>query len=162
LYLSNGRFLHPDGTLSVDVDYIPSKSTYKVDLKTMAPFPFTAIPHIGQQVVNTFDKFEFSLRAELQGYKLDQMTGKVSLDFKAIGDTADPLTPENKLHLVGDMKQGVLDLKEFKLNSMKSEVTGTGKVDFPKQLFDVKINTKGFDLATMIQALSDLDLRGFA
>src|SRR5262249_49556212 len=71
LYLSNGRFLHPDGTLSVDVDYIPSKSTYKVDLKTMAPFPFTAIPHIGQQVVNTFDKFEFSLRAELQGYKLD-------------------------------------------------------------------------------------------
>src|SRR5262249_24159282 len=58
--------------------------------------------------------------------------------------------------------QGVLELKEFKLASAKSEVNGSGKVDFAKQRFDVKINTKGFDLATMIQAVSDLDLRGFA
>ncbi|MFO1462863.1 MAG: translocation/assembly module TamB domain-containing protein [bacterium] len=162
LYLENGRFLHPDGALSVDVDYIPAKSTYKVDLKTMAPFPFSAIPRAGKELLETFDKFEFQLRAELEGFQLEQMNGKVALDFKAIGDTADPLTPENKLHLVGQMKQGVLELKEFQLQSAKSTVNGRGKVDFPKRNFDVKIDTKAFDLATLIQALSDLDLRGFA
>ncbi len=162
LYLENGLFLHPDGTLSVDVDYIPAKSTYKVDLKTTKPFPFSAIPYIGKEVLETFDKFEFSLRAELSGYRLSDMTGKVNLDFKALGDTANKLTQENKLHLVGDMKQGVLELKEFQLQSAKSTVNGQGKVDFPKRNFDVKINTKAFDLATLIQALSDLDLRGYA
>jgi len=162
LYIENGLFTHPDGTITVDIDYIPAKSTYKVDLKTTKPFPFAAIPYAGKELLETFDKFEFSLRAELAGYQLEDMTGKVALDFKALGDTANKLTQENKLHLVGDMKQGVLDMKEFQLQSAKSTVNGRGKVDFPKRNFDVKIDTKAFDLATLIQALSDLDLRGYA
>lgn len=162
LYLENGRFTHPEGTLSVDIDYIPSKSTYKVDLKTMASVPFSAIPKMGKEVLETFDKFDFSLRAELSGYKLDQMTGDVYLDVKTIGNTANKSCPENKLHLIGKMKQGVMDLKEFELQSAKSKVSGNGKIDFPKQMFDVKVKTNEFDLATLIQALSDLDLRGYA
>ncbi|MCE9625680.1 MAG: translocation/assembly module TamB domain-containing protein, partial [Deltaproteobacteria bacterium] len=162
LYLENGRFLHPEGTVLVDLDYIPSKSTYKVDLKSESPLPFSVIPHAGKELLETFDKFDFQLRAELEGYKLDQMTGKVALEVKAIGDTANKLCPENKLHLVGNMNKGVLDLKEFQLQSFKSTVNGKGKIDFPKQNLDVKVETKAFDLATLIQALSDLDLRGYA
>ncbi len=162
LYLENGRFLHPEGALSVDVDYIPAKSTYKLDLKTIAPLPMRAIPKAGKELLETFDKFEFSLRAELQGYKLDQMNGEVALDAKTLGNTANKECQENKLHLVGKMRQGVLELKEFELASPKSKVNGTGKVDFPKRLLDVQIKTTEFDLATLIQALSDLDLRGYA
>ncbi|HKX12615.1 MAG TPA: translocation/assembly module TamB domain-containing protein [bacterium] len=162
LYLENGRFLLPDGTLLVDVDYLPEKATYKLDLKTAQPMPFSAIPRAGKELLETFDQFELGLYAELSGYKLSTMTGKVKLDFKAIGNTANPQAPENKLHLEGTMKNGSLSLDVFKLSSAKSEVDGSGTVDFPKQRFDVKIKTKAFDLATMIQALSDLDLRGYA
>lgn len=162
LYLENGRFLHPEGALSVDVDYIPAESAYKLDLKTITPIAMKAIPKAGKELLETFEKFEFSLRADLKGYKLDQMTGDVALDAKTLGNTANKECQENKLHLIGKMKQGVLDLKEFELESAKSKVNGTGKVDFPKQLFDVKIKTTEFDLATLIQALSDLDLRGYA
>ncbi len=162
LYLINGWLIHPEGSLRVDVDYIPKKSTYKVDLKTARPFPFRAIPSISQRLIKTFDTFDLSLRAELSGFKLETMDGKVNLDLKTLGNHANPLTPENKLHLEGKMKKGELNLDEFEITSAKTKIKASGKVDFSKQRFDVKINTTEFDLITLLSTLTELDLRGYA
>ncbi len=161
LYLSNGRFYHPEGTLSVDIDYIPKKSTYKVDLKTMAPIPFQAIPKVSEDLLETFEKFEFSLRSEVKGFKLDQLTGKVELEVKTLGNKANPQTAEQHLSLKGDMKQGALTLKKFEITNAKTKLTASGIVDFAKQLFNVKINVTQFDLATLMEAVSEVDLGGY-
>jgi len=162
LYLINGKLVHPDGVISTDVDYIPDTSTYKIDLKTTHPFPMSAIPHVSQQLVQTFKTFELSLRAELTGFALDKMTGKVELEAKVLGDIPNPKIPEIDLDLKGKMKQGTLDLDQFKIKSVKTDITATGKVDFAKQKFDVGVKTTGFDLVSLIQALSDLDISGYA
>ncbi|HCU25104.1 MAG TPA: hypothetical protein DF383_08805, partial [Deltaproteobacteria bacterium] len=161
LYLTQGVFELPQGNLLLALDYTPEKSAYKVDLRTEQPLPFAAIPKAGKELLKTFGSFELWLKAELQGYKIGEMNGRVELDFATHGNTANRQTPENKLHLKGKMHAGALSLEEFKITSPKTTVNASGKVDFAKQHLDVKVNTKIFDLATMIQAISDLDLGGY-
>jgi autotransporter translocation and assembly factor TamB len=60
------------------------------------------------------------------------------------------------------MQKGVLQLREFLIESAKTRITATGSLDFPRKKLDTAVETKNFDLATMVESVGDLDLIGYA
>lgn len=161
IYLENGRLQHADGSILVDIDYTPKDKAYVLDLKTAHPFPLSSSPKMSKEMLETFQAFELELHASLKGYRLVEMDGNVNVLLKVHGNTANKATPRHDLTLQGQMQNGVLNLKKFHIQSAKTTVDATGSVDFPRKRLDVKVSTKKFDLATLIESLTDLDLIGY-
>lgn len=162
LSLKNGVLNHADGVIDLDIDYTPAKKAHKLHLKTARPFPLSSLPKVGKELLETFDRFEMELNTDLTGYRLSELTGDVDLKLKTLGNTANALTPENSLELTGKLQKGVLQLKKFLIQSAKTTVTATGSVDFPGKKLDTAVDAKGFDLQTLLEAITDLDLRAYA
>ncbi len=162
LSLEKALLTHADGVVNLEVDYTPVDKSWAVDLRTARPFPLSSVPKVHKELLETFDKFELEIKAVMKGYKLAELSGDISLKLKTFGNTANKDTPQNTLTLSGKMVKGVLQLRNFLVQSAKMSVTATGSLDFPRKKMDTAVNAKNFDVATLVESISDLDLIGYA
>ncbi len=161
LSLQGGKFLHPAGNLNIDLDYIPKDSSAKLQLSTETPIAFSAIPKVSKELAETFGQFAFQLKTNLSGLKLKELSGKIDLAAQVFGNQVNPETPEQKLQLKGNFRQGVLGVQELNIQNAKTQLQAKGSVDLPQQKMDLQVSLKDFDLLSLIEALSDLELGGY-
>lgn len=161
IYLMNALLKHPDGNFQINLDYTPKDKAYQVDVKTMQPFPVKSIPKVPERVASNFRSFELDLKASLKNFKLAELSGKVAVQLKTQGNKVNPDNPEQNVKFSGQLDKGALKLDSFRLTSTKSQVDAKGQIDFAKQKFDISATTKKFDLATLIDCITDLSLSGY-
>jgi autotransporter translocation and assembly factor TamB len=161
--LAEGKLINPHGVFNLEkVAYNPKKSSLELEVKNPQPISFQTIPKASQRLLDTFSAFKLDLKAAVTGLHVKDTDGKVELSLEVLGNRAKTKTPDAKLALKGKLKKGVLTLDKFEIHSEKTELHASGAVDFPRQGFDTKVKVRDFDIATLVNAISDLDLSGYS